>query len=214
MYNILDKYGSSPFLGVIVGNEVLFRDEANMTAANLLTVITDIKSNLTAKSLSLPIASSDLGDKWTTAPEIVAEIDYLMSNIHPFFAGVTAEEAAGWTYDFWTGHDTILKTDITKNIISETGWPSIGGTDCGGAASCTQGSVAGIQEMNTFMDSWVCQALENNTNYFWFEAFDEPWKIQFDTPGKEWEDHWGLMDVNRNLKSGVVIPDCGGKTVA
>ena len=212
MYNIFDTYGTASFVGVIIGNEVLFRED--MTAAELGQVIAGVKSNLTSRGITLPVASSDLGDKWNTAPEIVAEIDYLMSNIHPFFAGVTAEEAASWTYDFWTQHDTILKTDITKNIISETGWPSTGGTDCGGATTCTNGSVAGIQEMNTFMDGWVCDALANGTNYFWFEAFDEPWKIQFDTPGEEWEDKWGLMDVNRNLKDGVVIPSCGGKTVS
>ncbi len=213
-YNILDKYGSASFVGVIVGNEVLFRQD--MTAAQLGDVIADVRSNLTARSISLPIASSDLGDNWANAPEIVSEIDYLMSNIHPFFAGVTAEEAAGWTYNFWTQHDTVLKTDISKNVISETGWPSQGGTDCGGAPTCVSGSVAGIDEMNTYMNDFVCQALANNTNYFWFEAFDEPWKIIYDnaTTGQEWEDHWGLMDANRNLKNGVVIPDCGGKTVS
>lgn len=43
-----------------------------------------------------------------------------------------------------------------------------------------------------------------------FSAFDEPWKIIYNEPklGKEWEDKWGLMDVNRNLKDGLVIPDC------
>lgn len=46
-----------------------------------------------------------------------------------------------------------------------------------------------------------------------FEAFDEPWKIIYDTPGKDWEDKWGLMDPARNLKPGLKIPDCGGKTV-
>ena len=46
-----------------------------------------------------------------------------------------------------------------------------------------------------------------------FSAFDEPWKVQFNTPGKEWEDKWGLMDVNRNLKSGVKIPSCSGSTL-
>ena len=212
MYNIFDAYGSSSFAGVIVGNEVLFRQD--MTAAQLGQVISEVKSNLTSRGITLPIACSDLGDNWNTAPEIVAEIDYLMSNIHPFFAGVTAGQAAGWTWDFWTQHDTILKTDITKNIISETGWPSAGGTDCGGATTCTNGSVAGIQEMNTYMDGWICDALTNGTNYFWFEAFDEPWKIQFDTPGQDWEDKWGLMDVNRNLKDGVVIPSCAGRRSA
>lgn len=46
-----------------------------------------------------------------------------------------------------------------------------------------------------------------------FEAFDEPWKEQLNEPGKEWEDKWGLMDLARNLKPGVKIPDCGGKTI-
>lgn len=47
-----------------------------------------------------------------------------------------------------------------------------------------------------------------------FEAFDEPWKVSLNTPGKEWEDKWGLMDPGRNLKPGLKIPDCGGKTVS
>jgi exo-beta-1,3-glucanase (GH17 family) len=210
MYDIFQKHGQASFIGVIVGNEVLFRED--MTAIQLGTIITEIKANLTAMGINLPVASSDLGDNWTA--ELATEVDYVMANIHPFFAGVAADVAASWTYGFWTTHDTILKSDITKNIISETGWPSTGGTDCGGATTCTTGSVAGITEMNTFMDDWVCQALANGTNYFWFEAFDEPWKIIYDTPGEGWEDHWGLLDVNRNLKPGVTIPSCGGKTVS
>jgi exo-beta-1,3-glucanase (GH17 family) len=209
MWNIFDQYGTDDFVGVIVGNEVLFRQDMSITA--LGTLISEVKSNMTSKSISLPVASSDLGDDWTQA--LADDVDYVMANIHPFFAGVTAEQAAGWTWSFWQNKDIPLKADKLKHIISETGWPSAGGMDCGAATTCTDGSVAGIQEMNTFMDGWVCQALANGTNYFWFEAFDEPWKIQFNTPGKQWEDKWGLMDVNRNLKDGVVIPDCGGKTV-
>lgn len=209
MYQILDQYGPSSFKGIILGNEILFRQD--MTTWELGTLIADVKKNLTAMGIDLPIATSDLGDDWTQA--LADEVDILMANIHPFFAGVTAEEAAGWTYSFWTNHNTPLKPDRSKNYISETGWPSTGGTGCGGPATCEKGAVAGIKEMNTFMDTWVCQALANGTNYFWFEAFDEPWKIKYDTPGMEWEDKWGLMDVNRNLKPGVKIPDCGGKTV-
>jgi hypothetical protein len=47
-----------------------------------------------------------------------------------------------------------------------------------------------------------------------FEAFDEPWKIEFNTPGKEWEDKWGLMDQARNIKPGLKIPSCDGKTAS
>jgi len=143
----------------------------------------------------------------------------VMSNIHPFFAGVTAEVAAGWTWDFWQTHDFILTQGLpdVKQVISETGWPSGGGTDCGGTdGSCSpgqSGAVASVDGMNTFMDNWVCQAMANGTDYFCFEAFDEPWKIIYNTATQQWEDKWGLMDPGRNLKPGLKIPDCGGKTV-
>ncbi|MCJ1395452.1 hypothetical protein MMC18_008338 [Xylographa bjoerkii] len=212
MYDLLDTNGAGPFAGVIIGNEVLFRKD--MTSAQLIEVVTDVKSNFTAKSINLPVAVADLGDDWTTP--LVECVDIVMSNIHPFFGGVTAATAAGWTWDFWQNNDVILtKGTSKKNIISETGWPSAGGNDCG-AVNCTsgtQGSIAGIEEMNTFMANFVCQSLTNGTDYFWFEAFDEPWKVIYNTPGEQWEDKWGLMDSGRNLKGGVTIPDCGGRTV-
>lgn len=214
MWKILDTNGSAPFKGVIIGNEVLYRKDLTLT--QLSTILKDVKSNFTAKNIDLPVATSDLGDNWTA--ELVADVDIVMSNVHPFFAGVTAVEAAGWTWDFWQTHDVVLtgSNSNVKQVISEVGWPSGGGNDCG-AGTCmntTDGSVAGIDEMNTFMSDFVCQSLDNGTDYFWFEAFDEPWKIIYDTPGKDWEDKWGLMDVDRNLKSGVTIPDCGGKTAS
>jgi exo-beta-1,3-glucanase (GH17 family) len=212
MYDILTQYGSKNFVGVIVANEILFRQQ--MTVTELSTLLEAVRANFTKLGIDLPVATSDLGDNWTA--QLAQASDYVMSNIHPFFAGTPASQAASWTNSFWQTHDgPVFKSDASHNIIAETGWPSQGGTDCGSdtVTSCPDGSVAGIDEMNQFMSDWVCSSLANGTQYFWFESFDEPWKISFDTPGKEWEDHWGLMDVDRNLKSGVKIPDCGGKTV-
>ncbi|KAI1137665.1 glycoside hydrolase family 17 protein [Hypoxylon sp. FL0543] len=212
MWNILDEYGADPFKGLIIGNEILFRKQ--MTADQLGKLLDSVRSNLTAHNWNLPVATSDLGDNWNS--QLAQISDYIMGNIHPFFAGVNAKDAASWTWSFWHNKAaSFFKADNEKNVISEIGWPTQGGTDCGDASvtECPDGSVAGIDELNTLMENWVCQALVNGTNYFWFEMFDEPWKISFDTPGEEWEDHWGLMDVNRNLKDGVKIPDCGGKTV-
>lgn len=47
-----------------------------------------------------------------------------------------------------------------------------------------------------------------------FESYDQPWQKQFNKGDRNWEDHWGLMGIDRKLKDGVKIPDCGGKTVA
>ncbi|KAI1750494.1 glycoside hydrolase superfamily [Xylaria castorea] len=210
MWTILDQYGDKPFKGLIVGNEILFRKQ--MTAQQLGTLLDGVRTNLSNHNWDLPVATSDLGDNWDA--DLAQVSDYIMGNVHPFFAGQDSKEAAAWTWTFWHNKaGSFFKSDNEKNVISEIGWPTKGGTDCGEAKTCTNGAVAGIDELNTLLGTWVCQALNNGTNYFWFEMFDEPWKISFDSPGKEWEDQWGILDVNRKLKSGVNIPDCGGKTV-
>jgi len=195
-----------------VGNEVLFRQD--LTVTQLGQYITNVRSNLTSRGINLPVASSDLGDNWTSS--LASAVDVVMSNIHPFFGGVTVDTAASWTWTFWQTHDVLLTTGTNKGqVISEVGWPSQGGNDCAPSPTCpdsTSGSVAGISQMNTFLNSWVCQALANGTEYLWFEAYDEPWKIQYDTASQAWEDHWGLFTVDRQLKNGVVIPNCGGST--
>ncbi|KAE8144205.1 putative glucan endo-1,3-beta-glucosidase btgC [Aspergillus avenaceus] len=217
LYKILDDANdTSIFKGAIVGNEALFRAGNDIASAqkNLIQYIKDVRSHFKEHSIDLPVATSDLGDNWKK--ELVEASDVVMSNVHPFFAGVEVSKAASWTWSFWNEHDVQLtKGTNKKQIISEVGWPSGGGNDCGSGNKCSSdkdGSVAGVDEMNQFMSDWVCQALDNGTDYFWFEAFDEPWKIQFNTKDENWEDKWGLMDAGRKLKSGIKIPDCGGKT--
>ncbi len=169
MYEILDKYKPEPFAGVIVGNEVLFRKD--LTELELGQVLAEVKRNLTSKNIDLPVATSDLGDDWTA--QLASQVDIVMSNVHPFFSGSTADKAAGWTWNFWQTHDVSLTAATPagpKHIISEVGWPSGGGSACG-LEDCTgkvNGSVAGIDEMNQFMEGWVCESMVNKTEYFWY----------------------------------------------
>jgi exo-beta-1,3-glucanase (GH17 family) len=174
MYTILaDTKDLSVFKGVIVGNEALYRagEDKAQSEQELIDILTDVRSQFKTKGYDLPIATSDLGDNWNA--QLVQVVDYVMSNIHPFFAGVTANVAAGWTWDFWQTHDVTLTESLpdVKQLISETGWPSDGGEDCGGSTGdCTagqSGSIASVDGMNTFMNDWVCQALSNGTEYFW-----------------------------------------------
>src|SRR3569833_1913360 len=130
MWTILDTYGAAPFKGVIVANEILFREQ--MTTAQLGQLLSSERTNMTAKSISLPVATADLGDKWDSALASVS--DYVMANIHPFFGGINATQAASWTWSFWENHSSgFFKADASKNVISEPGWPSQGGPDCGSA---------------------------------------------------------------------------------
>ena len=38
-------------------------------------------------------------------------------------------------------------------------------------------STASIANLQQFLNTYVCQANKNNTGYFYFEAFDETWKV-------------------------------------
>jgi exo-beta-1,3-glucanase (GH17 family) len=168
MHSLIDAFPADRFKGIIIGNEVLYREE--LTETQLMKVVNETRSHLKEKGSSLPVATSDLGDNWTK--QMAEQVDAVMSNVHPFFAGVTAEEAAGWTWTFWQGHDVVLTADRPeiRQIVAEVGWPSEGGNNCGGATctSETQGSVASIDNLNTFMQDWVCPSLRNGTEYFWY----------------------------------------------
>lgn len=167
-WKILDDHGCDYFKGIIIGNEVLYRKD--LTAQQLLNHVTDFRKNITDHKCKLPVAMADLGDNWTA--DMATKVDIVMSNVHPFFAGVDVKNAAGWTWNFWQEHDVSLtaSNNNIKQVIAEVGWPSGGGKDCGGSPTCTSstpGSVAGIDEMNSFMQDWVCPSLKNGTEYFW-----------------------------------------------
>ena len=51
-----------------------------------------------------------------------------MANVHPWFADVTVQESAGWTYEFFQQNDVQLANNLTNKptmYIAETGWPTV-----------------------------------------------------------------------------------------
>jgi exo-beta-1,3-glucanase (GH17 family) len=173
MYKVIDETNdTSIFQGAIVGNEALYRAGPDVQTAetNLVGYIESVRRNFTQRKLNIPVATSDLGDNWNA--DLVQASDLVMANVHPFFGGVPVDQAASWTWSFFQEHDVSLtKGTNKKSIISEVGWPSAGGNDCGSNVKCSNsqaGSVAGIDEMNQFLSDWVCQALSNGTEYFWY----------------------------------------------
>jgi len=51
-----------------------------------------------------------------------------MANVHPWFANVSIDQAAGWTWDFFENQDVSLAQGLSNNpqmSIAETGWPTV-----------------------------------------------------------------------------------------
>ena len=82
-----------------------------------------------------------------------------------------------------------LQSNGKKVIITETGWPSEGGSE-GGAVS------SAVNAMKYFINTQVW-ASKNNIESFYFSSFDESWKV-----GAEGDvgAYWGLWGKNEHLK--------------
>lgn len=44
--------------------------------------------------------------------------------------------------------------------------------------------------MQYFINTFPGAAKDANVNYYWFEGYDEPWKVIFDTATAQYEDKW------------------------
>jgi exo-beta-1,3-glucanase (GH17 family) len=210
----IQAYGTDHIIGMTVGNEFIldYLDANDATDPNgsvgdegaeiLLGFINDSKTMLKNMSVSLPVGNSDAGSYFNNL--VLEDVDYGMANVHPWFANVSIEQAAGWTWSFFTGTDEVLSASLSNKptmSIAETGWP----TNATNAAAGSNGpSIASEANLQIYLDTFVCAANANGTEYYFFEYFDEPWK------GEEFggvEGYWGLFYSNRTLK-GITIPNC------
>ncbi|OCF56932.1 glucan 1,3-beta-glucosidase [Kwoniella mangroviensis CBS 10435] len=212
----LKAYGTDHVSGITVGNEYILNTAGTdsttssiyLSASKTITdKITEVKSAIAGLGLSktLPVGTSDAGS--VMSKTLGEGIDYFMANVHPWFGSVSIDDAAQWTWDFFQDFDVepaSLASNKPDVYIAETGWPteSMNATESNSGFGGAKGE-ASLANLQTFLDTYVCQANANGTEYFYFEAFDEPWKAQYGGV----EPFWGLFDKDRTLKD-VTIPTC------
>ena len=100
----------------------------NQGAALLLANITDTRTAVQALGLSktLPIGTADAGSFFNT--QVLQSVDFGMSNIHAWFANVSASEAAAWVTDFFQTENLDVAATLPNRpqmFIAETGWPTV-----------------------------------------------------------------------------------------
>lgn len=212
----LKTYGTDHVAGITVGNEYMLNyltdhqatdpnsAVGNQGAALLIANIQDTRNMLKSMSLDgkVQVGNSDAGSYFNT--QVLSAVDYGLSNVHPWFANTTIQAASGWTADFFQTTNVqpaALLPNHPKMFIAETGWPTKS-SDAGNANNGA--SAASEANLQIFLDTFVCQANQNGTGYFFFEYFDELWK---DAQFGGVEGWWGLFTQNRTLKN-INIPDC------
>lgn len=202
----LQIYGTDHVSGVTIGNEYILNSENKATAINfLISQMASFRTQLAALNLpkTLPVGTADAGSAFTNANTLAAGSDFIMANVHPWFGGVPVDQAAGWTWEFFEENDVAISEAVSNKpvpYVAETGWPTASMTP---ENATLGGAVAGVSELQTFLDTYPCQANANESYYFFFEPFDEPWKVQFGGV----EPYWGLFNSDRTLKD-ITFPTC------
>ncbi|KAJ3568721.1 hypothetical protein NP233_g5534 [Leucocoprinus birnbaumii] len=213
----VQTYGSGNIGGMTVGNEFMLNwlnangatdpnsPVGNQGAQLLISNITDTVNMLNSLNLSptIPVGNADAGAFFNT--QVLGAVNYGMANVHPWFANVSIDTAANWTFQFFQETDVDLANTLSNKptmSIAETGWPTKS-SDAGNANNGA--SDASIPNLQTFIDTFVCQANSAGVEYFFFEFADEDWKDKQFGGVEGW---WGLFNQNRTLKAGITIPTC------
>jgi exo-beta-1,3-glucanase (GH17 family) len=119
-------------------------------------------------------------------PNVLREVDVVVINAYPFAQGVRLDSAI----DYIDAAYRRIKAKVgSKEVIVETGWPSAG--DSRGEA------VPGSKNAGRYLSEFISWAQAKGVRYFYFEAFDEPWKIRNEGSVGA---HWGLWDKNGEMK--------------
>ncbi|MHC5012678.1 MAG: glycosyl hydrolase family 17 protein, partial [Planctomycetota bacterium] len=174
--------------GIVVGNEVFYH--GGLPVSHLVELVRRVRSDAKIGRKGIPIgyaaAHATLLDPPPGFDVLIAELDFLMVNLHPYWAGVPVEDAAEWTCAAWLEIAQVRYPGL-KVIVGETGWPTAG-----------RRAEANPENRRRFLEDFGRLALERNVPYFWFEACDEKWKQ--DASGVPEEAHWGLCAADRTVK--------------
>lgn len=166
-----------------VGNEVLYRND--LTLDELLGYIKRVKKELAG--LNIPVGYVDAYYEFSRHPELVEHSDVILANLYPFWEGCPIEYSLGHMQAMYG--QVVDAAQGKPIIITETGWPSEGGS--------FEGAIADeVAAMKYFIDA-IKWTEANDIPIFYFSSFDESWKT-----GDEGDvgAYWGLWDKHENLK--------------
>jgi exo-beta-1,3-glucanase (GH17 family) len=178
---------AEPYPGVVtammIGSEVLLRGE--MLASELREIIRSVK----ARS-NIPVSYADVWEFWLRYGEVADDVDFVTIHTLPYWEDlpVRAEDAAAHVNDI--RKQLTLAFPGKEILIGETGWPSKG--------RMRGGALPSRINQARFVSRIIDLARQENFRVNLFEAYDEPWKRQWEgTVGA----NWGLFDgVTRELK--------------
>lgn len=141
------------------------------------------------KDTGVATTTSQTWSHWLAHPRLMTECDIVMANMFPYWEDVGINDSVGHVN---LSYQELKQAASGREVIVETGWPSDG--EPRGEA------VPSLENERWFLSNFMAWAQTNQIRYFYFEAFDEPWKASREGGVGA---HWGIWDSDAKLKPGM-----------
>ncbi len=170
---------NSNVIGVVVGNETIYRGEQKV--GDLIDLIKRVK-----KSVNVPVTTGEIWNIWRDNPELASSVDFIAAHILPYwenFSSTQAVDQAVYIYGMLRE-----KFPGKRIVIAEFGWPSAGYN--------LRNADPGPFEQAVVLRNFVARAEAIGMEYNIVEAIDQPWKFFEGGVGP----YWGILNADREPK--------------
>src|SRR5712672_3830069 len=166
-------------IGIVVGNETIFRGEQKVD--DLIELIKRVK-----KSVNVPVTTGEIWNIWRDNPELPSSVDFIAAHILPYWENFTDKQAVDQAVDRYQKlHEQFPGKRI---VIAEFGWPSAGYN--------LRNADPGTFEQASVLRNFVTRADSIGMEYNIVEAIDQPWKFFEGGVGP----YWGILNAAREPK--------------
>src|SRR6266478_2928333 len=160
---------NSNVIGVVVGNETIFRGEQKVE--DLITLIKRVK-----QSVNVPVTTGEIWNIWRDNPELASSVEFIAAHVLPYWENFTDKQAVDQAVErYQLLHDTFPGKRI---VIAEFGWPSAGYN--------LRNAEPGSFEQASVLRNFVTRAEALGMDYNIVEAIDQPWKFFEGGVGPYW----------------------------
>jgi exo-beta-1,3-glucanase (GH17 family)/cellulose synthase/poly-beta-1,6-N-acetylglucosamine synthase-like glycosyltransferase len=170
---------NSNVIGVVVGNETVYRGEQKID--ELIELIKQVK-----KSVSVPVTTGEIWNIWRDNPQLAYSVDFIAAHVLPYWEFFNADQAVDQAVAMYQ----LLRDQFPgkRIVIAEFGWPSAGYN--------LKKAVPGPFEQAVVLRNFVNRAEAIGMDYNIVEGIDQPWKFFEGGVGP----YWGILNAAREPK--------------
>lgn len=170
---------NSNVVGVVVGNEVIYRGEQKVE--DLIGMIKKVKG-----AVRVPVTTGEIWNIWRDNPELASSVDFIAAHVLPYWENFRSDQAVDQAVDRYNLLRNLFPGK--RIVIAEFGWPSQGYN--------LRNADPGPFQQALVLRNFVTRAEAIGMEYNIVEAIDQPWKFFEGGVGP----YWGILNASREPK--------------